>query len=151
LLVEDEMPLDLGGRRLLLKAWPPAHTDCDLTVMDEATGTLFTGDLVFRNHVPVLDGTILGWIKVLKNLARVNARRAVPGHGPVDNDWPVSLRPQLHYLEQLVSDLRVDIRKGTGLADAARNAAASERASWQLFDDYNGRNAAQAFRELEWE
>ena len=34
---------------------------------------------------------------------------------------------------------------------AAETAAASERSRWQLFDDYNARNATAAFSEIEWE
>ena len=31
------------------------------------------------------------------------------------------------------------------------HAAAAERPRWQLFDDYNARNATAAFSEIEWE
>ena len=150
LLVDGELELDLGGRTLLLQAWPIAHSDSDLTVLDRSTGVLYAGDLVFEAHVPVLDGSIRGWLALLERLRATPARRLVPGHGAV-SVWPDALADERRYLETLASDTRVMIAAGKTLAAAADTAAASERSRWQLFDDYNARNATAAFSEIEWE
>jgi quinoprotein relay system zinc metallohydrolase 2 len=150
LLVGDETKLDLGGRILTLRAWPAAHTDSDLTLFDAASGTLFAGDLVFLEHVPVLDGSIRGWLSVLRDLAEIPAQRVVPGHGPV-TAWPGALADERRYLEKLEADIRALIAKGTPLRAAADTAGTSEKPRWELFDDYNARNATAAFSELEWE
>lgn len=150
LLVTDSMKLDLGSRSLVLRAWPTAHSDNDLTVLDETTATLFAGDLVFLGHVPVMDGSIRGWLKALVDLGALPARRVVPGHGPV-SDFPSSLADERRYLETLLADVRALNQKGEPIKAAADKAASSERARWQLFDDYNARNATAAFSEIEWE
>src|SRR5882762_8554801 len=77
LLVDDTTKLDLGSRTLILRAWPAAHSDSDLSVLDEQTKTLFAGDLVFLSHIPVLDGSIRGWLGVIDELGTVAAQRVV--------------------------------------------------------------------------
>ena len=150
LLVDGTLTLDLGHRSLTLRAWPTAHSDSDLTVLDDQTGTLFSGDLVFLDHVPVVDGSILGWLTVIDQLGRISARRLVPGHGPVSN-WPDALVDERRYLEKLAADVRALLAEGKPITAAADTAAASERSRWKLFDDYNARNATAAFSEIEWE
>src|SRR6185503_9565362 len=39
--VAETLELDLGGRAVRLTAQPTAHSDCDLTLLDRAAGTLF--------------------------------------------------------------------------------------------------------------
>lgn len=148
--VTDAAELDLGHRVLTLRAWRTAHTDNDLTVFDDATRTLFAGDLVFLRHVPVVDGSLRGWLSVLPELAGIPARRVIPGHGPAA-PWPSALDDERRYLERLAGDCRAMIAAGTPLAVAAQTAALAEKSHWDLFAEYNARNATAAFSELEWE
>ncbi|MBR1150603.1 quinoprotein relay system zinc metallohydrolase 2 [Bradyrhizobium sp. JYMT SZCCT0428] len=150
LLVDGTIKLDLGSRTLTLKSWPAAHSDNDVTVFDEQTKTLFAGDLVFLGHIPVLDGSIRGWLAVIDELGALPAQRVIPGHGPV-SEWPGALADQRRYLETLAADVRKLVARGAPITVAADTAAAGERPRWQLFDDYNARNATSAFSEIEWE
>jgi len=148
--VEGSIRIDLGKRSLTLRSWPAAHTDHDLSVFDEQTRMLFAGDLVFLAHTPVLDGSLRGWLTAIDELSRLPAQRVIPGHGQV-SEWPAALADQRRYLQTLSSDIRALIVRGAPITAAASSAAASERSRWQLFDDYNARNAAAAFSEIEWE
>lgn len=149
--VTDRLEVDLGARKLLIEAWPTAHTSTDLTVYDAATGTWFLGDLLFAGHVPALDGKLKGWIALLAELKRRPALRVVPGHGPASMAWPEAAAPMKHYLDRLASDVRGMIRDGRTLSEAARAAGRSRAGKWALFDDFNARNATSAFHEFEWE
>lgn len=149
--VQDRLVIDLGGRELILEAQPTAHTDNDLTVHDSTTGTLFLGDLLFVRHVPALDGSIRGWLALIDRLERVEAKQAVPGHGPPSVAWPAAIQPQKRYLQRISADVRRVIKQGRSIAEAAAGAGLSERDAWVLFDAFNARNVTAAFAELEWE
>ncbi|MCS7268164.1 MAG: quinoprotein relay system zinc metallohydrolase 2 [Geminicoccaceae bacterium] len=141
--------IDLGGRPLELVAWPTAHTDCDLTVFDLGTDTLLAGDLLFSRRMPVIDGSLPGWLAVMDELARIPAARVVPGHGPVSAPWPEALGPQRRYLEELAAAVRRAIRAGRSLP--ALLADPPPAGDWLLSEDNHPRNITAAYKELEWE
>ena len=149
--VSDEVQIDLGGRTLSVRAWPRSHTGSDLTVLDTQTGILFTGDLVFDDHTPALDGSLTGWQAVLPQLFDLPATKIVPGHGGPVLDWPQGGAALMRYLDVLAADTRTAIDQGQRLGDAIETIAASEAPNWRLFEIYNPRNATVAFTELEWE
>lgn len=149
--VAESQTLDLGGRKIELEAEPRAHTDNDLTIFDEKTRTWFLGDLLFMGHVPTFEGSIEGWLKVMKRVATRGVARVVPGHGPVSAPWPEALIPQQRYLDTLRADVTALIAKGADLREASEKAGISERDAWVLFDEFNARNAIEAYKELEWQ
>jgi quinoprotein relay system zinc metallohydrolase 2 len=144
--------LDLGGRDLWLQAWPAAHTDCDLTVFDETSGTLFAGDLLFRQRLPTVDASATGWLAVLDQLAQIpGVRHVVPGHGPPAQDLPAALAPEHAYLTALVAGVRAALAQGVSLQDAAVRVALSEKPNWKLWDRVHPHNVAVVYEALEWQ
>lgn len=143
--------IDLGGRRLVLRAHPAAHTRSDLSMFDPDAGLLFPADLLFVGRVPSLDGSLAGWLGELDALEATGARAAVPGHGPALVEPAAAIAPLRRYLTTLRDDVRRAIAEGRGIPETVETAARSERDGWALFDDYNGRNVTQAYKELEWE
>lgn len=143
--------IDLGGRLITLQVWPTSHSSTDITAYDEATGTLFAGDLIFDSHTPALDGNLLGWQQVLQDMSAIPASRVVAGHGAPSLPWPAAAEPVLEYLEVLEKDVRAALDAGDRLGHVIETAAASEAGKWALFEDFNPRNATVAYTELEWE
>ena len=149
--VRDAIEISLGGRVLDMTAWPPAHTRTDVTVRDVRSGIVFAGDLVFDDHAPALDGSLLGWQGALRDLAAMPAAGVVPGHGGPLLPWPEGAASLRRYLDVLAADVRAAIAEGRRVGEVAETAASSEAAAWSLFEAYNPRNAIQAYTELEWE
>ncbi len=151
LQVKDSMTLNLGNRELLLTAHPTAHTDNDLSVYDKTTDTLWAADLVFLEHIPVIDGSIKGWLAELERLEKNHYKLVIPGHGPPITDWPASMQPQKAYLSGLTKEIRAAIKQGKTLEQAVDSVGLSAKEHWQLFDQFHRKNVTIAFAELEWE
>jgi len=149
--VRETLVLDLGGRTLVLKAHRTAHTDSDLSIYDPQTRTLWLADLLFMGHLPVVDGSLNGWLATIEQLKTIDAKLAIPGHGPVSAHWPEALEPEERYLKTLQSEIRAFIKDGKTMEDAMENVGLSARDDWQLFDEFHKRNISTAFAELEWE
>ena len=153
--IPDRLVLDLGGRELEVQAWPPAHTDQDLTVTDLATGVIFTGDLAFDQHLPVLDGNLKGWLLALDRLRALPVRLAVPGHGR-PAAMATLLAPQQRYLEDLRARVSAAIANRQQLAPTVQTLGRVPGPSdpairWSLTEQFHRRNVTAAYAELEWD
>lgn len=149
--VHNQLTLELGDRQLQLQAQHVAHTHTDLTVLDTKTNTLFTGDLLFAQRTPVLEGDLKGLIAALEQINQSHYALIVPGHGQESNDQPTILGNELRYLNLLLADIRTSIKKGISMEQTMDTAAASEHDKWQLFDIANRRNVNVIYPQLEWE
>jgi len=149
--VDGSQEFDLGDRVLVAQTWPTAHTDNDLTVYDRQTHTLFASDLLFVQHIPVLDGSVRGWLKTMQQLAAIDAALVVPGHGPARRGGPDAWKPQQEYLEALLRETRAALKSHKTLSQAVDSVGASAAPRWQLAERFHRRNVTAAFAELEWE
>lgn len=152
--IEDRDTIDLGGRALTLQAEGTAHTDNDLTVYDETTATLFTGDLVFRELAPVVDGSLTGWLQWLAESPQPPPRLFVPGHGAVTSSWAEATGPQAEFLTALRDATRQAIAAGAPMSEAVPQITKSlqgHKDAWNSFSQTAARDATAAYKELEWE
>jgi quinoprotein relay system zinc metallohydrolase 2 len=150
-LVGDHLDVDLGGRSVRIRAWPPAHTDDDLSVFDAASRTLWLSDLLFVGHTPVIDGTITGFLDVMGQLRALDAAHYVPGHGRSNLPWPDVLDAQQRYFSVILEGTRAAIRAKKTIQEATDTVGAAEAGNWVAFDTYHRRNVTTAYTELEWE
>ena len=150
-VVKDELELDLGERILILTAHGSAHTDNDLSIYDQATGTRWLSDLIFITHIPVVDNSVLGWIQVIEELEQLATKLVVPGHGPPVAPWPAAAVGVTRYLKTLRDETRAWLAEYGDLRTAQERVGYTETNRWELFEAYHRRNVTAAFTELEWE
>lgn len=153
-LIEAPATIPLGKRELVLTPAPVAHTDNDLTVLDRASGVMFTGDLVFQGLTPAIDGSLSGWLDWLALAPFPRTRLFVPGHGPLQTSWPEAIHPEVTYLQGLHDTTRKAIDAGMPLSQAIPAIVTMMKPlsdGWADFAAITARNAATAYTELEWQ
>ena len=97
------------------------HTGADLAILDETTGVLFAGDIVFYQRAlttpnsPGLDV----WLGDLDTLQQLPWKLIVPGHGPIATDAApfVQMRDYLGWLDGVMRD---GIAQGADMNDLLR-------------------------------
>ena len=93
----DLRVLSLGG-----------HTGADLAILDQQTGVLFAGDLVFYQRALTTPNSpgLAVWLADIATLQALPWTLVVPGHGPVATDAKPfgQMRDYLSWLDQLLRD-----------------------------------------------
>jgi glyoxylase-like metal-dependent hydrolase (beta-lactamase superfamily II) len=79
-----EMPLEVGGREVVLYEVGPAHTPGDAIAWVPDVQIAYAGDILFIGGTPIIwAGPVENWIRACDRLLELEAQVYVPGHGPV--------------------------------------------------------------------
>lgn len=112
---------EIGGHTLRLLALS-GHTGADLAILDEKTGVLFAGDIVFYQRALTTPNSpgLQAWLSDLDTLQALHHNLLVPGHGPLATDGKPfeQMRDYLTWLDQLMRD---GATQGADMAEMIRS------------------------------
>lgn len=126
-----------GARRLRLLPLA-GHSPADLAILDEATGTLIAGDLVFHDRAPSTPHADLArWHAALATLKTLDHRSVVPGHGPLDPTPRAAIDQTGDWLDWLEASLLASASAGAddvaaGMVAIPERFAAMQGARYEL-------------------
>ena len=97
--------IELGDRRFQLLALS-GHSGADLAILDQRSGVLFAGDLLFYQRALTTPNSpgLAQWQQDLKTLQALAWKQLVPGHGPASQEAEVFVQMDdyLGWLDQLL-------------------------------------------------
>jgi cyclase len=121
--VKGRATLQLGGEPVVVGALGAAHTGSDVYAYLPARRVLATGDVFQAPYFPHVDarngGSMLGLVRALDELVKVDADVVIPGHGPAAS------KAELVAYRDFMRALRDEVgaRRAKGEADEAIVAA----------------------------
>ncbi len=93
------------------------HSHSDLILLDQTTGVLFAGDLVFYNRALTTPHAVLqDWLVALDQLENLPHKVLVPGHGPVHQKGE-GIAQTRDYLKWLDKSFRQGAEEGWSMAE----------------------------------
>jgi glyoxylase-like metal-dependent hydrolase (beta-lactamase superfamily II) len=120
ILFDRRYDLDLGGVKVSLHRFGPAHTDGDTLVMVPGDGVLFAGDVVQNRYglnFTGRTGTPQSWVAVLDEVEKLNAKIIVPAHSVLADASSIGEnRAALRFIGEEAARLK---QQGKSDADAA--------------------------------
>ena len=112
-------PQEVVGGRTFRMLPLSGHSADDLAILDEATGTLVAGDLVFHDRAPSTPHADLPtWRRSLDTLKGVGHRVLIPGHGPFDPTPNAAIDQTRDWIDWLDAALRRAVADGLDMVEA---------------------------------
>jgi glyoxylase-like metal-dependent hydrolase (beta-lactamase superfamily II) len=111
--------LRLGGRTLVIASPGAAHTPGDLTVWLPVERVMFAGDLLVEDGITmVVDGDSRVLLRALEDIARLDPRVLVPGHGAIPARPGSLIASTRDYFTALRAAMRAAVEQGTPMQRA---------------------------------
>jgi cyclase len=142
------MAIDDGERRLELRRVGPAHTIGDAVAYLPKDGILFTGDLLvnwkFGNNVGDRDADLPHWAQVLLDLAKMDLKTVVPGHGNLAT--AETLKAQSAFLDDLWKQVSAGKKAGKTVDQLLKEVDLSKHGDFAADAQQNQAAIRQVFR-----
>lgn len=139
---------EIDGRVLQLIALR-GHSDADLAILDVASGTLFTGDLVFHDRAATTpDADLATWLASLQTLQALPFTTLVPGHGSVIAG-DAAIAQTRDYLEWMQSTLRAAAGSGKDMAEIMAEAPPERFRRYAVIHDEFARSVMHLYPSIE--
>jgi len=123
-IITDEtkpIKLDLGGRTVSIIPMN-GHTNSDLIITDDTTGTTFAGDLMWDGIFPnFMSSSPSQWMHSVKEILKSTSKIIVPGHGSLQETKSTSTLNHLNLLEEIEKHARTAYTKGDSSDAAAQS------------------------------
>jgi quinoprotein relay system zinc metallohydrolase 1 len=140
----------LGGRSLLLKEYR-GHTASDMVVVDEKSGVVFAGGLVFVDRIPTMPHAELPqWQSSLSQLQTdltqlpVALTWLVPSHGPV-RQTPEGIAQTQSHLRWTDTVLAAAAQKGQEMTQVLKTPIPAPFSTWAAADTEFARNVTKLY------
>ncbi|HHL39041.1 MAG TPA: MBL fold metallo-hydrolase [Deltaproteobacteria bacterium] len=145
--MDSELVLRPGGREIVVRAAPGAHTDGDIYVYLPEEKVVIAGDLLYSRRLPWLgDGHTGRWLEVLEELEALDADVYLPGHGePTGVD---GVRSFAAYLRELRAEVSRLMDEGKTLEEVKASIELPRYAGYEKYEQWLPLNAAKVYGEL---
>lgn len=150
---DERMELDLGGVKVELIRFGPAHSPGDISVYVPSSNVVMAGDMAFQQRLlPVFpDTNTAEWLETWHNEFAPFAKEMIiiPGHGEA-TDFATVDKWTRGYLEYLREKVAVLLEEGGTLEDAYQ-IDQSPYAHLETFEQLAAKNAGRVFEAMEFE
>jgi cyclase len=118
MVFDNELPIDLGNRLVLLHNWGRAHSPDDVTIYLPREQILFSGDILVHPVPYAWHSYPTHWRQVLRGIEALPVAALVPGHGPVQHDHTYT-RLVYELMDSTIARTSALVRRG-GTVDSVK-------------------------------